>query len=164
MSILPTQQLLVWSQNCKLHPINVFRQSFCNLLLREVLASDLDAGWIYHITNHEYLPPDINFPNLCHQQFREKLSLTYYWINETGDTMRRPAQGVFRFAQRHWRWKRSDSLREMCDVTKFPRTKVHHRSWKWELKLVDGMHESYRTGIIQIANEGFNNKHTINKN
>ena len=41
--------------------------------------------------------------------------------------------------------------RDECDVTEIPRTKVHHRSWKWKLKLVDGTHESHRTGIIQIA-------------
>ena len=60
----------------------------------------------------------------------------------------------------------SDSLREMCDVTEFPRTKVHHRVWKWKLKLVDGIHESHITGIIQIAiaNEGFNNTKLMKTN
>ena len=44
--------------------------------------------------------------------------------------MRRPAQGVFRFVSdtEDGGDQIGDSLREMCDVTEFPRTKVHHRS------------------------------------
>ena len=60
--------------------------------------------------------------------------------------MRRPAQGVFRFVSD------TEDGRDVCDVTEFPRTKVHRRSWKWKLKLVDGTHEKHRTGIIQTAN------------